>query len=67
MTSDPEILRAAHRLIGKHGEEAVGHAKKWAKECREDGDEEGRGVWLLIIKALDELLSEAPPEDSSIH
>ncbi len=31
------------------------------------GDIEGRAVWLRIVKAIEELLSEERPEDAEVH
>ncbi len=64
MTTDPKIILAAHRLIEKHGAGAKKQAKKWARECREESDEEGLRTWRLIARAVDELLSGDAP---SIH
>ncbi len=31
------------------------------------GDMEGEAVWLLIVKAIEELLSEERPEGEKVH
>lgn len=67
MTMDPKIIRAAHRLIDKHGTGARKHAKRWAEECRAEKDEDGLRTWQLIVRAVDELLSDDIPDDSSIN
>ena len=33
----------------------------------EAGDIEGAAVWKLILKAVEELLSEERPEDAEVH
>ncbi len=32
-----------------------------------DGDLEGRAVWIRIVKAIEELLSEERPDDAEVH
>ncbi len=38
-----------------------------ADELAEDGDLDGRAVWLRIVKAIEELLSEERPGDAEVH
>ncbi len=38
-----------------------------ADELMEAGDMEGRAVWIRIVKAIEELLSEERPEDVKVH
>ncbi len=38
-----------------------------AEELMEAGDMEGVGVWKLILKAIEELLSEERPDDAEVH
>ncbi len=38
-----------------------------ADELMEAGDMEGRAVWLRIVKAIEELLSEERPKDAKAH
>ena len=38
-----------------------------ADECLAAGDVEGEAVWLRIVKAIEELLSEERPEDAEVH
>jgi hypothetical protein len=60
---DPiDTYRSAHLLIKRHGEDAPIHAAMRADELMETGDMEGRAVWLRIVKAIEELLSEERPE-----
>ncbi len=67
MTSDLDIYRAANELIEQHGEDAAIHAAMRADELAADGDMEGRAVWLRIVKAIEELLSEERPDDAEVH
>ncbi len=38
-----------------------------AEELMEAGDMEGVAVWKLILKAIEELLSEERPDDAEVH
>ncbi len=67
MTSNLDIYRAAHLLIERHGDDAPIEAAMRADELMETGDMEGRAVWLRIVKAVEELLSEERPEDAEVH
>ena len=67
MTSDLDIYRAANELIEQHGEDAPLHAAMRADERLAAGDMEGEAVWLRIVKAIAELLSEERPGDAEVH
>ena len=67
MTSDIDIYRSANKLIEQHGEDAPILAAMRADELMETGDMDGRTVWLRIVKAVEELLSEERPEDAEVH
>ena len=54
MTSDPDIFRAAKLVIDQHGKDAPLRAAERADELQEDGDIEGAGVWVRILKAIEE-------------
>ena len=40
---------------------------EWANELLDAGDVDGRGVWIRIMKAIEELLSEERPDDAEVH
>ena len=67
MTSDLDIYRAAHLLIKRHGDAADIEAAMRADERLAAGDMEGEAVWLRIVKAIEELLSEERPADAEVH
>ena len=67
MTSDIDIYRSANLLIQQHGEDAPVHAAMRADELMEAGDMEGRAVWKMILKAIEELLSKERPGDAEVH
>ena len=67
MTSDLDIYRSANELIKQHGDAADIEAAMWADELMEAGDMEGEAVWIRIVKAIEELLSEERPDDAEVH
>ncbi len=67
MTSDSDIYRSANELIKQHGDAADIEAAMRADELMDDGDMEGKAVWLRIVKAIEELLSEERPDDAKVH
>ncbi len=67
MTSNFDIYRAANEFIKQHGEDAPIEAAMRADELAADGDMDGRAVWLRIVKAIEELLSEERPEGEKVH
>ena len=67
MTSNIDIYRSANELIKQHGEVADIEAAMRADERLAAGDMEGEAVWLRILKAINELLSEERPEGEKLH
>ena len=67
MTSDLDIYRAANELIKQHGDAADIEAAMRADERLAAGDMEGEAVWLRIVKAVEELLSEERPGNAEVH
>ncbi len=67
MTSDIDTYRAANELIKQHGEAADIEAAMRADQCLAAGEMEGEAVWLRIVKAIEELLSEERPDDAEVH
>jgi len=67
VTSDIDTYRSANELIKQHGEDAPIEAAMRADELMETGDMDGRTVWLRIVKAVEELLSEERPDDAEVH
>ena len=67
MTSDLDIYRSANELIKQHGDAADIEAAMRADELVDAGDMEGRAVWIRIVKAVEELLSEERPDDAEVH
>jgi len=67
VTSDIDTYRAANELIKQHGDAADIEAAMRADERLAAGDMEGEAVWLRIVKAIEELLSEERPEGEKVH
>ncbi len=67
MISDLDTYRAANELIKQFGDAADIEAAMRADECVAAGDMEGEAVWLRIVKAIEELLSEERPEGAEVH
>ncbi len=67
MTSDLDIYRAANELIEQHGDAVDIEAVMRADPCLAAGDMEGEAVWIRIVKAIEELLSEERPDDAEVH
>ena len=67
MTSDIDTYRSANELIKQHGDAADIEAAMRADECLAAGGMEGEAVWLRIVKAIEELLSEERPDDAEVH
>ncbi len=67
MTSDFDIYRSANEFIKQYGQDAPILAAMRADELMESGDMDGRVVWLRIVKAVEELLSEERPDDAEVH
>ncbi len=67
MTSDLDIYRSAHELIEQHGAAADIEAAMRADERLAAGDMEGEAVWIRIVNAIEELLSEERPDDAEVH
>ncbi len=67
MTFNFDIYRSANELIKQFGDAADIEAAMRADERLAAGDMEGEAVWLRIIKAIAELLSEERPEGAEVH
>ena len=67
MTSDLDIFRSANELIKQHGDAADIEAAMRADERLAAGDMDGEAVWLRIVKAIEELLTEERPEGEKVH
>ena len=55
MIPELDIYRAANLLIDRHGGDALVEAAKMIDRMLELGDPEGRQVWRLIKRAIEQL------------
>ena len=60
MIDDRDIWRAAKLLIDKHGENAGIEASMRADAMLDQGDLDGKAVWLRILEAVKELQNTKP-------
>ncbi len=67
MVDGLDINRSANELIKQYGDAADIEAAMRADELMDAGDMEGEAVWLPIVKAIEELLSEERPDDAEVH
>ena len=67
MIPDIDVYRTANILVTQHGDEAPIHAAMRAHAMLEKGDMEGEAVWIRIVKAIRELLSEERPGGAEVH
>ncbi len=67
MITDLEIFRAANQLVKRYGQDAELEAAQRADAMLEAGDLGGQRVWQRILKAIDDLVAQAPPEGRQLH
>lgn len=67
MVSDKDIYQSANAIIKQHSEDAPIHAAMKADEMLEAGDLDGKSVWVRVMKATEELLSENVPGGVVLH
>ncbi len=65
--SELDIYRTAKLLVDNHGAEAPIHAAMNADAMLAKGDMDGRGVWLRVVKAVEELLDKKPRGPERLH
>ena len=61
--ADDDIWHLASSLLRKHGPDTGSELERRLAQAREQGDEEGRGMWLEVARALHELLREPSADD----
>ncbi len=68
MTDQRDIYRSAKLLIDQHGAvEAEIHAAQRADALLEQGDMDGRRVWLRVLDAVKELSEIDPRPAETVH
>jgi hypothetical protein len=53
--TDQDVMAVARSLLTRYGDGAKRHAYQRASELLEDGDLEGRDLWIQVADAIDEL------------
>ena len=66
MTSDLDIWRSANQLINRYGDDDWFHAAQRADDMLEQGDMDGRRVWLRVLDAVNELMKQEP-DGAAVH
>ncbi len=66
MISDPDIFRAAKRLMDQHGGAAPIRALERAEELADKRDLEDFAVWRRILEAIDEIMR-GPRNDEPLN
>ena len=61
MISDLDVYRSAKILVDQHGGDAPIHAAQHVDAMLDRGDMDGRALWLRILTATEELLSNSRP------
>ena len=68
MPDEIDIYRSANLLIDQHGEDAPIHAAMQADKRLMAGDLDGKATWMMVIRAIKELLDQQPPSsDTPLH
>ena len=60
MTDEIDIYRSAALLMRERGEDAVIEAAMRADALLDQGDMDGRAVWLRVLAAIKELAAQEP-------
>ena len=67
MIPDLDIYRSANVLVKQHRQDATLEAAQRADAMLEAGDMDGPAVWLRIVKAVEELLSQERPKGAALQ
>ena len=67
MTSDLDVYRSAWLMVQQHGDNAEIQAAMRADTLLDQGDMEGRRVWLRIVEAIREVQSREAPAGAQVH
>ena len=67
MISDLDIWRAAQVMIKRYGDGAATEATMRADEFLDQGNINGKRLWMRIMKAIEELQLERPRDGEAMH
>ena len=66
-TTDLDVFRSAKVLVDQHGPGAVLEAATRAQAMLNNGDLDGRWLWLRIFRAVEVLLQTRPSDGEKVH
>ena len=67
MISDLDIWRAAQVMVKGYGDGAATEAAKRADEFLDQGNLDGKRLWMRIMQAIEELQRERPGDGEAVH
>ncbi|MEK9673101.1 MAG: hypothetical protein VW268_11460 [Rhodospirillaceae bacterium] len=67
MATNSEIYRAADLMVKEFGDMAPVGAQIKADQMRDRGDQAARAVWLRVVLATEELLSQKTPGSAVLN
>ncbi len=67
MISDLDLWRAAQVMVKRYGDGAAIEAAMRADEFLDQGDLDGKRLWMRIVEAIEELQRERPREGEAVH
>ncbi len=67
MISDLDLWRAAQVMVKRYGDSAVIEAAMRADEFLDQGNLDGKRLWMRIMQTIEELQRERPREGEAVH
>ena len=67
MISDLDIWRAAQVIVKRYGDGAATEAAKRADEFLDQGNLEGKRLWVRIMQTIEELQRQRPRDGEAVH
>ena len=67
MNDEPDIYRTARSLIREHGDKAAEQAARNIETMTIRRDIDGLRTWRWVLRAVDQLQGQQPPDGAVIH
>ena len=67
MISDLDLWRDAQVMIKRHSDGAATEAAKRADEFLDQGNLNGKRIWMRIMQTIEELQRERPGDGEAVH
>ncbi len=67
MISDLDLWRAAQVMVKRYGKDAATEAAMRADEFLDQGNLDGKRLWMRIMQAIEELQRERPGRGEAVH